>query len=261
MTNAFNARTIIRAAHGRDNPYFMLLRAVPQDRNLSWEARGMLCYLLSQKDNWKVQPKDLQQHCGRDKVYKILNELKEAGYIHRSRIHQDDGTFKWGDYLVYEEPFTESQEMDEKQPFPEIPDTEKPYTVNPEILDSTESNNQTMAPEKPGVPGLSMYTAVEQVWGFTGSRNGSYRKMLEGQAADKRHSAGNVTPPMTPEEVIRFGAWYKREHPNLSMVSAPEKLPDYVRQFRKNTQTVAKTVEMTSYQKWVLESMQQQEAR
>jgi hypothetical protein len=75
--------TIIRANHGTEDPYFRHSRALAQDRSISWAARGVMGYLLSRFDQWKLQPKDLQQKCGRNKVYTILNELIDAGYIVR----------------------------------------------------------------------------------------------------------------------------------------------------------------------------------
>lgn len=118
---------IRRATHDKQNPYFQMRRETAQNRKLSWDARGVLCYLLSQSDDWVVQVKDLQQaKCGRDKVYRILDELKQAGYIQRERKQTEAGKFEWGDYLVSELPFPEN-------PYTANPDTVEPYTEKPEL--------------------------------------------------------------------------------------------------------------------------------
>ena len=71
-----------RAIHNKQNPYLMVKRDTVQNQNLSYEARGMLVYILSQPDDWRVQPSELiTPLCGRDKVYRILKELIEAKYI------------------------------------------------------------------------------------------------------------------------------------------------------------------------------------
>lgn len=133
--------TVIRAPRDGAHAYFAISRALAQDERLTFEARGILAYLLSKPGDWEVRPDDLQRagNCGRDRIYRILKELRAAGYLHRDRVHQANGTFKWGPYRVYEVPFTENPEMatphaDAAQPFPEKPDTVLPDTENTEMV-------------------------------------------------------------------------------------------------------------------------------
>ena len=74
------------------------------DPRLSWEARGMLAYLLSKPDNWKVLPKALinETKAGKDVVYRVLNELEAAGYITEEQHHKKDGTFTPMERVVHE---------------------------------------------------------------------------------------------------------------------------------------------------------------
>lgn len=95
---------IRRATHAHDNPYFQMARATAQDRSLSFEARGALAYLLSKPDNWRVQPSDLQQTCGKAVVYRILKELIEHGYIQRLQERDEKKRVTAWVYLVYETP-------------------------------------------------------------------------------------------------------------------------------------------------------------
>jgi len=127
---------IIRAKHGKENPYFLHLRATAQDSALSFEARGMLSYLLSKGDTWEIQPADLQREggIGRDKTNRILNELIEQQYLVREHVRKADGTFSSITYTLYESPHTEN------------PYTDNPNTANPQhieyksnALESTES--------------------------------------------------------------------------------------------------------------------------
>lgn len=110
--------TIIKIAH-RDTPYVTIRRETVQDETLSWEARGMLAYLLSKPLDWTVRPSQLQQCCGRDKVYGILRELSEHGYVTRTDKRDANGRVLEVEYVVYEV-------AENPLPFPE-----KPYTVNP----------------------------------------------------------------------------------------------------------------------------------
>lgn len=140
-----NKNTIVRAPHDRNNEYFSCARATPQDRELTWEARGVLWYLLSKPGDWEVQIDDLRQHCGRDKVYKILEELREAKYMKREKWQNPKTKrWEWGSYLVYERPYDTLPSN--VTPFPEkpdtaLPDTEIPDTANQEI--NTQSREET----------------------------------------------------------------------------------------------------------------------
>lgn len=127
---------IRRADHSKENPYVMVRRDTLQDVRLSYEARGMLGYILSQPDDWRVEPSELiNDHCGRDKVYRILKELIEAKYIEHERSQDKDGKIRWGDYVVHESPL---------RPFPE-----KPYTANPDSKDSLNNKEGSAAKAAP----------------------------------------------------------------------------------------------------------------
>lgn len=149
---------IFRAIKDKDNPYFQCRRAPAQDDALSWEARGVLWYLLSQADDWVVLPKNLQQGCGRDKVYRILEELEDAGYLKKTLRQGDAGKFSGVEYLVYEEPFTENTETVEPftekpemvapSPFTPLPDTVLPDTVNPHHTYKEINTDQETTTEK-----------------------------------------------------------------------------------------------------------------
>lgn len=115
--------TTIRTRHGKENPYFLMARATAQDDSLSWEARGVLSYLLSKPDDWQIRVSDLQQKCGRDKVYTILSELEAARYLTREQQQIEGGKFGAIEYRVYETP----------QPLTEKPYTDLPYTENPPL--------------------------------------------------------------------------------------------------------------------------------
>lgn len=137
-------RTIIRAER-HDQPYFMLARSVAQNTNLSYEALGLLTYLLSKPGDWVVQPDTLMRaKSGRDKVYRLLRELIAAGHVEK-RAHRGDHQRIVGvEYIVYEIPRTVSP-LPEK-PYTVNPDTEKPDTANPHTTDKREE--QTTEPQK-----------------------------------------------------------------------------------------------------------------
>ncbi|KNY27574.1 DUF6017 domain-containing protein [Pseudobacteroides cellulosolvens] len=84
------------------------------DTSISWRAKGILCYFLSDK-NRKLKPKDIEEISkeGRDAVYSAINELLDNGYIQRVEI-REKGRFIAVEYKVNDLkiPYTEIKEMD-----------------------------------------------------------------------------------------------------------------------------------------------------
>lgn len=69
-------KRIHRAKHDTENPYYIASRDTAQDKLISYDALGMLNYILSKPDDWVVQPSDLEREkCKRGKVYSILKVL------------------------------------------------------------------------------------------------------------------------------------------------------------------------------------------
>lgn len=119
-----NRITVIRTKHNSQSAYFCMSTAAVQDETLSWEARGVLAYLLSKPSDWKVLITDLKQKCGKDKVYRILKELEDAHYLRKEQRRRADMTFEPIEYRVYESPSL-------YEPLPENPVTEKPEAEFP----------------------------------------------------------------------------------------------------------------------------------
>lgn len=124
--------------------FAVLPKQAINDANLSWEARGMLAYLLDKPDSWQVRFVDLirQSPAGRDQTRRILHELEDAGYIMRQQVRNEDGTYDWRSEVhetpqVVEtappvhklpvEPSTGNQYM---EPSTGNPSTVEPSTVN-----------------------------------------------------------------------------------------------------------------------------------
>lgn len=222
---------IRRAPRDKQNPYFMMHQKTAQDERLSFEARGLLAYLLSKPDDWKLVIADLMRagHCGRDKVRKILRELEEFRYLEKHQVQGKDGRFSHIEHWVYERPLTEK------------PSTVKPSTVNPQ-LQSIESDKvekkETSAPNGAGAAddngkasqdkqlARALFTAVaKHVYGIdgedvngAGGRIGKISNWLAGKYAGRgENKIGKISHPASPEHVARFAAWYKDEHPGVTL--------------------------------------------
>lgn len=91
----------------RPNKYVLLDKTFLEDERLSYKAKGILAYLLSKPDNWKVIIGNLINYStdGKASVYAGLKELKECGYYEKIPIRNEEGTriIRW-ESTVYEVP-------------------------------------------------------------------------------------------------------------------------------------------------------------
>lgn len=100
-----------------------------RDERLSYRARGILAYVLSQPPDWRGSAEEIANAApkgeGRDAVRRALRELEEAGYLIRVKVRDENGRFVsmvcWRGY------HTSSQVNDTAEEFPQVtPATENP---------------------------------------------------------------------------------------------------------------------------------------
>lgn len=86
--------TFYRSPHDGEHLYSIVIKSLIRDESISPECRWLLIYLLSNRDGWRIQANQIINHVkgswGRDKVYKVINEGIEAGYILREEIIVDN---------------------------------------------------------------------------------------------------------------------------------------------------------------------------
>lgn len=122
----------------RSDNFAIIPNAVAEDARLSFEARGLLCYLLAKPHNWRVLIADIQAagEIGRDKAYRLIKELRDTGYIELDIRRDNAGRIEEQNYVVHDcavpdrLPFPENTEQ--AQPLTEKPEVEKPLPENPD---------------------------------------------------------------------------------------------------------------------------------
>lgn len=120
---------IIRAIHDKDHPYTVISNALVNDPSLSLNALAVMTYLISKPNDWRVRADDIQRRfqISRGKVYNILDELMERGYLSREIIRQG-GRVKECRYTVMEHPVPALPDTD--SPLPDLPLIENQLVVN-----------------------------------------------------------------------------------------------------------------------------------
>ena len=128
--------SIIRAANR--TRYVVVDQNLVDDMRLSWEAKGLLIYLLGRPPDWCVSATHLVGLglAGKNKVYRLLAELISAGYCRRIEGRNEKGKVLSYDYIVYETPLSEIREADGNCPVPQNPQAENreaaPVPQNPQ---------------------------------------------------------------------------------------------------------------------------------
>ena len=95
---------IVRTPRRRDN-FTIVSNEIIRNQHLSWKARGLLIYLLSQPDHWRTSSAHLASISpeGIHAVRSGLKELEQVGYLRRIRRQRSNGTWIH-DVLIYDQP-------------------------------------------------------------------------------------------------------------------------------------------------------------
>jgi hypothetical protein len=139
------ATTIFRVE--KRHNYTPIHRYSAEDKRLSWEARGILVFLLVKPDDWQVSLPHLINSgpAGRDKVRRILKELIEYNYIVKHQPRVESGQFGIPEYIVYELPY--DGHFDSLKP-----------NAKPETKNTASVNPQPDSPQTPNHPQLNIQT-------------------------------------------------------------------------------------------------------
>ncbi|WDY54312.1 conserved phage C-terminal domain-containing protein [Vibrio fluvialis] len=174
-------------------PFFMVPNAIAQDYGLSLEAIGLWCFMRSKPHNWRFYKAALIKELkgvGRDKLERIIKELKEAGLL--SIEQQRDAVSKQISYswklsdLPQSGPHTENPYTG-TEPHTGLPCTGEPYTaepdpVNPQLQIKEEEKTEEQKTEEQDLSNVSGFEelANDAIDGFN---------MITGSKLPKRDSS------------------------------------------------------------------------
>ncbi|MDW6005488.1 conserved phage C-terminal domain-containing protein [Vibrio mangrovi] len=122
----------------RDQCFTLVGNHIFQEGHLSFQAMGMLTYLLSKPDHWQVSPAQLAnvtqgaaKKTGRDGVYAILKELRQVGYVTTQK--RASGEIE---YIVFDEPKTVNPDLAVRSV--SCSETDKPDLAQPDPAQPTQ---------------------------------------------------------------------------------------------------------------------------
>lgn len=138
---------LLKRSKSKLNKNFSIVsNKIIQNKNISFEARGLLVFLLSLPDDWVLHKTWIMKEygIGKHKLTKMFKELEDNGYFASFDMIVEKGRFKGKNYIVYEEPQNNVKEclpFDEKPsadfPMTDFPSTVFPPTENPPTTKNT----------------------------------------------------------------------------------------------------------------------------
>jgi len=147
-TETGKRRMIIRTR--RPDRFAVIPNDALQNHALSFKARGLLAYLLSQPDDWRISSGALARlavHDGRESIRTALKELETANYLHRRRTKDPDtGRFGWH-HLLFDHPC--ELPVDNCTPIDRFPDAGKLNVLQSTNYKSEERRRHSYDPAPP----------------------------------------------------------------------------------------------------------------
>lgn len=162
-----------------------------RDKNLSLEAKGLLCVLLSLDENWVVYKKQLTDFSTNKyhSTSRAFNELIDNGYIFdRGRSRSEKGNLQENIYEVY----AEKQRLEQIEPNRDFQDLDNPSPENPTVENQHLSNT---------IINNSKYNKKEIEYGMESFD--STGTISPSSNATSKKKPKKFTPP-TEEDVINY---------------------------------------------------------
>lgn len=150
--------------HTTDRDFTILRNDALRDERLSWKSTGLLAYLISLPNDWRLFLADLskRKRDGRDATRAGLAELERAGYLRIERV-RDGGRYHETVWIVNDVPV----QPDAEKPYSENPNTVNPNSEKPtlERTNSTKTHTQKNNPTKragPSAPGKRAFGPLSE---------------------------------------------------------------------------------------------------
>ena len=186
---------MIHRADHTDN-YMVISNRIARDERLTFEARGLLVFMLSMSDDWNFSIKGLVNQTGmkRSVILRIVKELRDCGYILIKQETKKDGKFAAKTWELYEN--CTVVRFDRSRSEPQSVKTDYGKTETIDFIDSQPQSDLTVVGENRSTV---LPRSVKTVVGENGPiRNTNIERNTKEKEIGKRFA------PPTVEEVAAY---------------------------------------------------------
>ena len=98
----------------KDNNFTTINNEFIFNKNLSLKAKGLLCHILALPNDWTLYVEEVGNwhKDGKSAIYSAFKELTSNGYMQREQIRDSKGKIVKWNYLIFEKPHTNFQDVD-----------------------------------------------------------------------------------------------------------------------------------------------------
>lgn len=127
-----------RSPKNSQNPFTQLSNRLINDRNLSFQALGLMTYLLSKPDYFYFTFKDIvsSHSSGESSLRCILKKLISLGYLYQHRLRFPNGRFSSFYFHIFESPVKTGTSSKYDYPHMAIPHVAIPFVDNPSLVNN-----------------------------------------------------------------------------------------------------------------------------
>ena len=166
-----------------EKEYTVIKNSLIADKSLSWEARGLVIYLLSKPDTWIVMKRDLIEAspAAGKKISSILKELETVGYIKRNKFRNKKGQWEWHTWVydVPNPPPIPPKRGDGSTILPKTTHGETTHGKGVNIVSTELKKTKIKSNEKTTTTGGNIFNLYEQEFGAITPRIAERLKMWE----------------------------------------------------------------------------------
>lgn len=133
----------------RNNNFTIVNNNILRDKTMSFEAKGMLCYILSLPDNWVLHTSHLikEFNIGRHYLKRCFDEIEAAGYMAKLGMIKGKGNrFEGFNYMFYDESVLKIPQAD--FPHTDFPRAEEQHLQRTNIGKELINTNNPLTPLK-----------------------------------------------------------------------------------------------------------------
>ncbi len=172
--------TIIRRR--RSENFTVVPNEIYDSEAMSFEASSLLAYLLTRPQNWKVHTNQLKKVTGfgRDKVQKLMQQIRAAGYAKTQPKQAKNGRFSGQETIIFDEvqcaepgpDFQGYRDGEPDLPEPDLPcDGKSGPIISTDTIISTDSLFPPIIPP-PGDEPVSSEFGFEEFWATFADKRG-----------------------------------------------------------------------------------------